>query len=109
MITIKVPCFPTRTKKDGKIIVKMNHCVPSWNELLGMDHFARMRRKEQIQAVFLSALQASERDSSTRTISRKSTLLTAAVTLASYLLTTRQKRASKSASASPRKARKSTR
>lgn len=106
MITIKVPCFPTYQKDGTK---KLNHCVPSWNELLGMEHWARAKRKQEIQHAILYALRVSAADSSTRTTCAKNSLSMAADTLASYLVTPRAKPALKSVKGSPAKGKRSTR
>lgn len=103
-ITIKIPSFQTITK--GKI--KLEPCVPSWNEILGMEHWGRAKKKQAIQSAFLSALLASASDSSTRTTSARNTLSTAAATLASYLTTTRDQRESKRLSAKLSKGKRST-
>lgn len=70
--------------------------LPSWNDLLGMEHWGRMKLKESIQAAFLSSLRASARDSSMRTTWPKSTLWTACATLESYLAMRRERRLSES-------------
>lgn len=70
--------------------------LPSWNEILGMQHWSRVRFKTDLQLEFLSALRASASDSLTKTTSAKSTTLIAADMLGSYMETIRQKRRLKS-------------
>lgn len=106
MITIKIPSYPS-VQKNGKI--KMEPCVPSWNEILGLEHWGRQKKKLAIQRAFLSALQVSGNDLSTRTTSARNTLLTAADTLRLYETTVREKRALKLRNAKLAKPKKSTR
>lgn len=86
-ITIIIPSYP-EPQTDGT--VKPRPCVPSWNELLGLGEWQRRKLKLRIQSAFLSALSASAGDSSTRTTCPQNTLSTAAATLASYLVTSRE-------------------
>src|SRR5690606_10942059 len=65
--------------------------LPSWNAILAMEHWARAKYKQQIQHAFLSALQHSASDCSTKTTYVKSTMSTACATLGSYLATQRGK------------------
>jgi hypothetical protein len=67
--------------------------LPSWNGILGMEHWGRAALKEKIQLAFLSALQRSACDSLTKTTSAKNTMSIAADTLESYQATQRAKRA----------------
>lgn len=83
--------------------------LPSWNQLLGMNHWQRHKLKADIAKDFLSALRASGNDSSMKTTLQKSSTWIFADTLESYLEMKRIKRASKRASAKPKKARKSAR
>lgn len=71
--------------------------MPSWNELLNIEHWAREKIKKQIQADFLSALRRSASAYSTKTICAKNIMSTAADTLACYQVTQQQKRALKRA------------
>jgi len=70
--------------------------LPSWNDILGMEQWARYKTKKEMADVFLCALRASANDSSTRTTSARSTLLTFADTLERYLLMRQEQRKSKS-------------
>lgn len=69
--------------------------LPSWNDVLGMEQWARYKFKQELADAFLSALRRSEGDCSTKIISARSTTLTYADTLARYLQTKQQERRSK--------------
>lgn len=71
--------------------------LPSWNEILGMEHWARYKFKDEIQGAFLCALRATANDCSTMTTSARSTMLTACATLDSYRAMRREQRRLKSA------------
>src|ERR1035437_4270445 len=71
--------------------------LPSWNQILAMEHWARYKFKKELADVFLSALRASGGDCSTKIISAKSTIATYAGTLESYLETALQRRKLRSA------------
>lgn len=92
--------FEPQPKQEGELIFSLTvpGRLPSWNELLGMEHWARYKLKDEIQVAFLSALYQSASDSSTKTTSQKSIMLTAAATLACYRKTARERRELKSAS-----------
>lgn len=95
LLTLSIPSFLSKSKDDEKLLP----CVPSWNEVLGMEHWGRDKRKKEIQAAFLSALRACAAASLTRTTSAKNTWSIAADTLASYQAMVRDKRALKQRSA----------
>lgn len=61
--------------------------LPSWNEILGMEQWARYKFKGELASAFLSALRLSGAGCSTRITSAKNTTLTYADTLAQYLET----------------------
>lgn len=105
IFSLSVPSFQTKVKGG----TKLTPIVPSWNEVLAMEQWARAKRKSEIQDAFLSALQASVNDCSTRITFARSTLSTAADTLASYRATVLEKRKSKSPKGKPEKVKKSTR
>ena len=90
-----IPSFSSLKSARGVKKETMLPVVPSWNDMLAMQSWARMRRKEEIQCAFLSALRASASDPSTTTTSAKNTLSIAADTLALYRETSLQKRKSK--------------
>ena len=81
--------------------------LPSWNQILAMNHWTRMKFKNQLASDFLCALRASASACSMKTTFAKNTMSTSADTLASYLETKRLKRASKRASAKRPKAKRS--
>lgn len=66
--------------------------LPSWNEILGMEQWARYKFKGELAQDFLSALQRSGADCSTRTTFAKNTMLIYAATLARYLATKQAER-----------------
>jgi hypothetical protein len=80
--------------QPGKLLFSLD--VPgrlsSWNEILGMEQWARYKHKQELAGVFLSALRRTAADCSMRTTSAKSTWLTYADTLVSYLRTRQEKR-----------------
>lgn len=86
--------FDPPEKKEGEEIfcLTVPGRVPSWNEILAMEHWARHKFKEDLAKNFLSALRATAADSSIKTTSARSTMLTYAVTLASCLQTRREQR-----------------
>lgn len=90
---------PSTSNSPGKLVLSLSvpGRMPSWNGILGMEQWARYKFKQELAAVFLSALQATERDSSMKIISARSTTLTFSDTLASYLRMRRELRESKSA------------
>lgn len=65
--------------------------LPSWNEILGMHHWARKKFKDQIAQEFLSELRVCANDSSTKTICVKNIMSIYADTLESYLATKQAK------------------
>jgi hypothetical protein len=71
--------------------------LPSWNDILGMEQWARYKFKGELATAFLCALRASAADSSTKITSAKSTTLIYAATLESYLAMRREQRRLKSA------------
>lgn len=48
--------------------------IPSWNQLLGLSHWRRLKLKKAQQQAFISSLHLSENASATRIISRKNGL-----------------------------------
>lgn len=82
----------------GKLVFKLTvpGRLPSWNQLLGMEHWQRYKFKKDLADIFLSSLKLSERACSTTTMPPPNTTLTYSATLASYLMTVRARRESKS-------------
>jgi hypothetical protein len=66
--------------------------LPSWNEILGMEQWARYKYKNELAAEFLSGLRHTGTDSSTKIISAKNTTSIYAATLESYLAMKQEKR-----------------
>ena len=93
-----LPPIPTIVchNKLPSLSLTLKHPVPSWNAILGLQHFSRAKLKKAIQDDFLSALRASADDSSTKTTYAKSTLSIAAATLDSYQRTMLERRRLKS-------------
>ncbi len=71
--------------------------LPSWNQILGMEQWARYKFKDQLQLAFLYALQVAGRDCSMKTTSAKNTWLIAADSLLSYRAMAQARRALRSA------------
>jgi len=95
IFSLVIPSFSSLKSARGVKKETLVPVVPSWNDVCAMQSWARMRRKEEIQSAFLSALRASASDHSTMTTSAKSMLSIAADTLDSYRATSLQKRKSK--------------
>ncbi len=66
--------------------------LPSWNHILGLEHWGRAKLKKEIQEGFSSALRASVTDCSMRTTCARNTMSIACDTLASYQTTLLAKR-----------------
>lgn len=71
--------------------------LPSWNQILGMEQWARYKFKQELAKDFLSALRATAEDCSTRTTSAKNTMSIYADTLARFLAMKQAERKSRSA------------
>lgn len=84
--------LPTETPGELLFSLEIDGRLPSWNEILGMEHWARDKFKSQLQEDFLFALRQSAAGCLTKTICARSTLLTAAATLESYRETVRLRR-----------------
>lgn len=76
-------------------VLEVDGRLPSWNEILGMEHWARDKFKCQLQDAFLSALRVCARDCSTKTTSAKNIMSIAADTLDSYREMVRARRKSR--------------
>lgn len=85
------------------VTIKMDGRLPSWNQILAMEHWGRVKVKEQIQLCFLSALRQSARNFSMKTTCVKNTMSIAADTLVSYRETNLIKRKLRSANAKRKK------
>lgn len=96
----QISFFDLTQPKPGKLIFTLTvpGKLPSWNDILGMETWARYRFKKELADVFLFALQQSERASSIGTTSAKNTtLIFSAIHLREYLEMAQQRRKSKSA------------
>lgn len=86
---------PTPTSQSPEVpyvVIEIPGRLPSWNDVLGMEQWARYKFKQQLQETFAFALQLSGEDSSTKTTSARNIILTAAATLRSFMTTARQQR-----------------
>src|SRR5580704_4431953 len=86
--------------KPGKLIFSLTipGRLPSWNQILGMEQWARYQFKKELAESFLFALQQSERASLTGTTCAKNTTsIFSATHLREYLETAQQRRRLKSA------------
>lgn len=95
------PLLPVTTgSAERKIICQLTipGRLPSWNQVLGMEHWARYQMKQRWEDAFLSVLRAYAKDCSMRTISVKNFWSIAADALDLYRETARAKRRLKSAS-----------
>lgn len=82
--------------------------LPSLNALLGMQHWARHKLKQEIARDFLSALRVLGSDCSMKITSSPSIIRTYVDTLESFLRTRLESAKSKRTKGRPKKARKST-
>ena len=91
--------FDSTQIKPGKLLfsITIPGRLSSWNDILGMEQWARYKFKQELADVFLYELRHTDTDSSTRTTFARSTMLTYADTLASYLAMRQAERRSKSA------------
>lgn len=97
------------TPSDGTLIFRLeiDGRLPSWNEMLKMEHWARYKFKQDLTAGFLSSLRQSESTSSMRITSARSSMSTYSATLERYLVTRQLRRQSKSAKGKPAATKKS--
>lgn len=95
--------FPPEPKPKGRLIfsITVPGRLPSWNEILGMEHWARYAYKKELADGFLSELQRRANDCSTKTTCAKNLWLIYAATLARYLETARRRRILRSGSKRP--------
>lgn len=89
--------FSNETRPEPLISFRVPGRLPSWNQILGLEHWARYQLKEKLAEDFLRELRAIEGDSSMRITSAKSTISTFADTLECYLKTRQELRKSRSA------------
>ena len=81
-------------QQPGELIfsVDLDGRLPSWNDLLGMEHWARHKLKQELQETFLSALRRSDPTSLTKITYAKNTTSTYAATLELFMETARLRR-----------------
>lgn len=95
IFSLVIPSFVSLKSARGEKRETLLPVVPSWNDMLAMQSWARMRRKDEIQRAFLSALRAAADDPLMTITCARNTLLTAADMLDSYRMTALDKRKSK--------------
>lgn len=66
--------------------------LPSWNDVLGMEHWSRHQLKKALQETFLSGLRQSDPTCSMKIIFAKNSMSIAADTLQSFMETARLRR-----------------
>lgn len=71
--------------------------IPSWNEILGMEHWERYRFKSKLRREFISGLRVFAQLCSMKTTSARNSILIAAATLESYDRMIRERQRLKSA------------
>src|SRR5271170_5772654 len=83
--------------KPGKLIFSLSipGRLPSWNEILGMEHWGRHKLKGELANTFLYAVRRTESGSLMKTTSAANTYSIYAGTLELYLQTRRELRKSK--------------
>lgn len=81
-------------KTEGRLVFELTvpGRLPSWNEILGMEQWARYQYKKQLADIFLSALRRAASDYSMKTICARNTWLTYAATLERYLAMRQEQR-----------------
>lgn len=86
--------FDAPEKREGKLIfsLKVPVRLPSWNEVLGMEHWARYKLKQDLAKSFELSLRATARDFSMKTTSAKNIWLTYVATLELYQRTRLEQR-----------------
>ena len=84
--------------------LRLSERLPSWNQILGMQHWTRKKFKDNLAKDFLCGLKALESGSSTKITSAGNITLTYSDTLESYLTTRQIKSKLKSAKKNQAKA-----
>lgn len=92
--------FDSTPPTPGKrlFVMEVPGRLPSWNEILGMEQWARYKYKKDLANVFLCELRRLESACSTKTTSAKNIWSIYAATLASSLETRQRQRILRSAS-----------
>src|SRR6478736_3048255 len=68
--------MPQKPSSGQTLRLRIPGRMPSWNAVLGLNHWRRLKLKHEQQDAFISALSLSENDSATRTICARSTCST---------------------------------
>ncbi len=97
LFSLVIPSYLSVKNARGVKKETMLSIIPSWNDMLAMQHWARDKRKKEIQQAILSALQADAVDCLTKTTSARNLASIASDTLACYLETKLEGRKLKSA------------
>lgn len=94
---------PAPTSPEGTLLLRLEipGRLPSWNDILGMEQWARYKFKGELAAAFLSALRASGYGSSMKITCAKNIMSIYADTLASYLAMKQARRELKSRKGKP--------
>lgn len=109
LLTLVIPNYSSTRSARGEKKPTLLSVIPSWNDVLQLEPWARRKRKQEIQQAFLSALLRSADALSTRTTFAKNSFSIAADTLVSSLEIRRQKSELRRANAKLLKAKKSMR
>lgn len=107
LLTLVIPNYSSTRSARGEKKQTLLSVIPSWNDVLQLEPWARRKRKQEIQQAFLSALLKSAGALSTRTTFAKNSFSIAAATLVSSLEIRRQKSELRRANAKLQKAKKS--
>lgn len=104
--------MPTSSENSSQTLVPIFSIeipgrLPSWNDILGMEQWARYKFKNELADAFLSVLSRIANDSSTKTTLQRSTTSIYAATLESYLRMKQERRKSRQAKLKQSKAKKS--
>jgi len=88
---------PPPPEPEGELVFELMvpGRLPSWNDILNMEEWARYHYKQELADVFESALLATADDCSMKTISAKNIWLTYAATLGRYRQMQQEKRKSR--------------
>jgi len=92
-----------------KLIIDVEHAVPSLNKMFGMNHWQRRREKKDTQDAFQSSLRLIEDGCSTKTTYASNTSWTVSDMLGLFRMTIHKQSTSRSAKSKSAKARKSLR
>jgi hypothetical protein len=108
LLTLRVPSYQSERKKKGVVVIEMRPVIPSWNKILGEQHWDRDKRKKEIQTAMLSALSPSAPDYSTKTICAQNMQSIFCATAERFLAMRQERQQSRQRSARLKKAKKTT-